>query len=421
MIANSVRFINIGIHGANLGSRFLFIFFLAKFLDPAMVGYYGIFTATVGYCLYFVGLDFYTYVSREILKTNSAERGRLLKGQAALACALYVILLPVGILFLGRSGWPGHLVWWFFPILVLEHLNQELSRLLVALSEQLTASVIMFVRQGSWSLVIIILMAIEVSARELDLVMLLWVLGGLSAASLGIRKIKKLKLGGWARSIDWKWVKKGIFVSAAFLSATLALRGVQTFDRYWLEALGGMEMVGAYVLLMGVASTLLVFLDASIFSFTYPSLIQHHHKGECIEARRKVNRLFFQTLGVSLVFSLVSWLLLPYLLDWIGNPVYKRNIGLYPWLLSAMVINSLGMIPHYALYARQTDRAIIYSHLASLLVFGLVTWVFSYRFGGLSVAIGLNAAFAIILLWKTYAYWLVANKESDLKCLSLQP
>ena len=133
MIANSVRFINIGIHGANLGSRFLFIFFLAKFLDPAMVGYYGIFTATVGYCLYFVGLDFYTYVSREILKTNSAERGRLLKGQAALACALYVILLPVGILFLGRSGWPGHLVWWFFPILVLEHLNQELSRLLVGL------------------------------------------------------------------------------------------------------------------------------------------------------------------------------------------------------------------------------------------------------------------------------------------------
>lgn len=421
MATSTTRLLNVGIHGATLGTRFLFIFFLAKFLDPAMVGYYGIFTATVGYALYFVGLDFYTYASREIIKTPPNQRGRLLKGQAALSGILYFALFPLAIWFLLQTDWPGHLVWWFFPILILEHFNQELSRLLVALSEQLTASIILFVRQGSWALAIIILMGLNESARDLDLVMGLWAVAGLSAASLGVWKLKQLKTSGWKQNVDWGWVKKGVFVSAAFLGATLALRGFQTFDRYWLEALGGIEMVGAYVLLLGIAGTLLTFLEASVFSFAYPALIQCNHEGKHYEARHKVNLIFLQTIGVSVLFSMASWLILPHLLDWIGNSVYMKNINLYPWLLSAMVINAVGMVPHYALYARHKDKTIIYSHLLSLPVFCLVTWGLSHKFTGLSVAIGLNAAFAVILLWKACAYWLLLKKDIGLPPLSLQP
>lgn len=48
--------INLGLPGLTLGTRFLLIFALAKFLSPAEVGLYGLFTATIGYALYFVGL-----------------------------------------------------------------------------------------------------------------------------------------------------------------------------------------------------------------------------------------------------------------------------------------------------------------------------------------------------------------------------
>lgn len=417
MVTNFTRFLNVGIRSTTLAARFLFIFFLARYLDPKLVGYYGLFTATVGYALYFVGLDFYTYASREIVKTSPDQRGRLLKGQAAISGVLYLALSPLITWFLMQSDWPSHLVWWFVPILVFEHLNQELSRLLVTLTEQLTASIILFFRQGSWALLSIILMSLDSNARDLDAIMALWALAGLSAAGLGVWKLKQLKTGGWNMAIDWAWVKKGIIVSTAFLGATLALRGVQTFDRYWLEAIGGMEIVGSYVLLVGVASTLLVFLDAAVFSFACPVLIQHNHKGEHREVRKKVNVLFLQVLGFSAAFSLISCLLLPYLLAWIGNPIYLQNIYWYPWLLSAMVINALGMVPHYALYARQADRSIIYSHLASLLVFCLVTWGGSFKYSALSVAMGLNAAFTIILFWKTYAYWMLIQKDNNLKRL----
>lgn len=401
---NASRLLNITLRTTTLGTRFLFIFFLAKYLDPASVGYYGLFSATVGYALYFVGLDFYTYVTREILKTPNVLRGRLLKDQAALSGVLYLALLPIAIVFLNQSGWPGNLVWWFFPILFLEHFNQEMSRLLSALSEQITASFALFLRQGSWAIVIVMLMTFQPESRNLGAVMALWACAGVAAALQAIWKLKQLKMGGWCIPVDWYWVKKGIAISTAFLVATLALRGFQTIDRYWLESLGGIEVVGAYTILIGVAGTLMVFLDAGVFAYTLPALISHNHNQEHDAARIKVRSMFIQTFVLSVVFGIVSWLVLPYLLDWIGKAAYKDALGLYPWLLMATVINALGLSPHYGLYARGCDKPIIYSHLVALPIFALSTWASSRYFSVLAVPIGLNAAFISILVWKTIAY-----------------
>jgi len=409
------RLLNIGLRSATLGVRFLFVFFLAKYLDAASVGYYGIFTATTGYALYFVGLDFYTYTTREILKTPTKQRGRLLKGQAALSGFLYITLLPATIFFLSHSDWPDHLVWWFTPILLLEHLNQEISRLLIALSEQLTASFILFIRQGSWAVVITALMRWNHDSRNLDTVMAIWACAGIAAVALGIWRLKQLKIGGWHQPIDWVWIKRGIVVSSGFLVATLALRGIQTIDRYWLKYLGGIEMVGAYVLLLGVASTLLVFLDAGIFAYAYPTLIKHHHNGQHREARTQVKHMFFQTTCFLAVFGFISWILLPYLLRWIGNPLYLQALPLYPWLLAAISINAIGMVPHYALYARGMDKPIIYSHIGALVAFILSTWLLSPKYPAMAIPIGLNIAFSVILILKTIVYFISIRSKIPAK------
>ena len=57
------RFFNLGLRGGMV-CKFLLIFFLARILPPEELGTYGLFTATVGYALYFLGLDFYTYSGR---------------------------------------------------------------------------------------------------------------------------------------------------------------------------------------------------------------------------------------------------------------------------------------------------------------------------------------------------------------------
>jgi len=411
LIYNSARLINLFLRVATLGARFTFIFFLSKYLDPALLGYYGIFTASVSYALYFVGLDFYTYVSREIIKTPANKRGQLLKAQAALSGLLYITLFPVIVLLLFQSKWPGHLVWWFMPILFLEHFNQEISRLLNVLSEQLTSSVIQFIRQGSWAIAIGFLMSISPSARNLDLIIASWAVAGLFAACIGIWKLNLLNTDGWHLPVDWAWIIKGIKVSILLLLATLALRGVNTFDRYWLEALSGIEAVGAYVLFLGVASTLMTFLDAAIFAFAYPILIQLNDERKYCDAHQYVKRLLMQTIAIIVVFLCISLLLIPHLLLWIGNALYQQSEWMYSWLISAISIYAISMVPHLALYARGLDKPIIYSHISALLTFGAVTWLFSHLNTELSILIGLNASFFTILIWNSVAFIQMTNKD----------
>jgi O-antigen/teichoic acid export membrane protein len=325
------------------------------------------------------------------------------------------LFLPLALWFLKNSEWPGHLVLWFLPILFFEHFNQEMSRLLVALSEQIAASLILFVRQGSWAVVLVVLMNVSESTRNLDMVMALWTTAGALSAGLAIWKLKRLNIGGWFLPVDWKWIKKGIAVSFAFLIATLALRGMQTLDRYWLQALGGIEVVGAYVLMLGVAGTLLSFLDAGIFAYAYPSLINNHHNNEQVEARAKVRQVILQTLLISVAFGIISWIMLPYLLAWIDKPLYLKSINFYPWLLMAMIFNALSMVPHIALYAQGYDKPIIYSHIVTLLAFIVATWLLSDKFQALSVPIGLSFAFLITFIFKTMAYWQVCKAQNTQK------
>jgi len=405
MASKARRLVNIGLRGTTLCTRFLFVFFLARYVTPASVGYYGLFTATVGYTLYLVGLDFYTYNTRELLRVPREQHGRMIRDQAVLAAGLYALFLPLAWVLLSQAGWPTGLSYWFIPILLLEHVNQEISRVLVVLSDQIGASVLLFIRQGSWALAIVAIMTWDDTTHNLQSVMAAWAVAGAGAAALGIYKLACAGMGGWRSPIDWSWIRRGVVISVSFLSATLALRALQIVDRYWLKALVDIDAVGAYVLFTGIASTLMVFLDAGVFTFSYPELIRLHQQGQRDAMQRQLRTMLLHTLLVAVGFSIVSWFVLPYLLTWIHNPVYTHYLWLYPWVLFATVVNAVGMVPHYGLYARGVDRPIIRSHIAALIVFPLTVWGLSRIQPVLAVPLGLNVAFLTILLWKASAYF----------------
>jgi hypothetical protein len=109
-------------------------------------------------------------------------------------------------------------------------------------------------------------------------------------------------------------------------------------------------------------------------------------------------------MALSAAFALFSWIALPFLFSWIGNPIYQNAQHWYPWLLMAMVLNALSMVPHYALYASGKDKHIIYSHIAALPMFAVAVWAFSDTYAALAIPFGLNAAFGFILVWKSIAY-----------------
>lgn len=412
MSAHSLaRLSNMLLRGGTLVSKFLLIFFLAHFLEPAELGLYGLLVATIGYSLYLLGLDFYTYTTRELIKRGRDEWGGLLKDQVALTVVLYIIFIPLLSLIFASGTLPWTVAVWFFALIVLEHLNQELMRLLIAISQPVLASLVLFLRQGAWALIATGLMFFDPEARSLETVLQAWTLGGIIAFILAVSRLCQLRIGGWCKQVDWAWIRQGLRVAVPILMATLALRGVFTLDRYWLEALSGLDVLGAYVLFMGIGNAMMSFLDAGVFAFLYPRLISAFHKGDSVAFRQGVMRLFVQTTVFSLSFALLALVLIGPLLVWLDKPLYLDHQGMFPWILLAIFLYSLGMIPHYALYAQGRDRPLIYSHIASLFVFLLVTWVFSGQWPSLAVPLGLCVAFILVLVWKAIAYFLLTPAQ----------
>lgn len=402
---NLTRLISVALRGMTLASKFLLIFFLARFLEPAELGLYGLVAATISYALYLLGLDFYTFTTREILKCERKDWGGLLKNQGALTLILYVVFMPFILLVFAAGILPWHVVGWFMVLLVLEHLNQELMRLLIAISDQLAAGVALFLRSGAWAIVIIILMLIDPSMRNFESILAAWAVGGGGAFLFAITRVFRLGIGGWHKRIDWHWVRLGIKVALPLLVATLALRGVYTLDRYWLEALAGLEVLGAYVLFIGIAGAMMSFLEAGIFAFSYPCLITAFQQDRPAEYRRELKRLLGQTLLLAVIFVIIAVLMIGPVLSWLDRPLYIEQQGMFPWILLATFLYALGMIPHYALYAQSQDRPIIHTHISSLIIFIIVTWLFSTLWPDIAIPLGLCVTFFSVLLWKSYAYF----------------
>jgi len=400
-----IRLSNLGLRGTTLVSKFLLIFMLARFLEPAELGLYGLLTVTISYSLYLLGFDFYIFTTREILKAEPSRRGRLLKSQVALSLTLYAIFLPLTIVLFGLELLPWWLLPWFMALLVLEHITQELNRLLVALQRQLVASWVLFFRAGAWCLAVVGIMFLNESSQELTTVLIGWIAGSSIGMVIGVAVLWQIPMGGWLKAVDWVWLKKGLKIALPMLVATLALRGIYTLDRYWFEALAGLDVLGAYVLFIGMCTALLGFMDAGVFTFLYPAMISAHTNNNAGEFRKKFRQLALQTVALTGLFSICAWLVVHPLLQWLDKPLYLERIDLFGWLLLATGLFVVGMIPHYGLYARGKDKALIVAHIAGFLVFLASTAALAPVVAELAVPFGLTAAFLFMLAWKSFQFY----------------
>ncbi|WP_143075629.1 lipopolysaccharide biosynthesis protein [Desulfomicrobium apsheronum] len=388
------------LRGTTLVSKFALLFVLAKFLEPLEVGLYGLFSATIFYCLMALGFDFYTYSTRELIVTDKKKWAAMLRDQGIFYTITYTILIPASFLIFWIGFLPWELVFWFFPLLALEHVAQEINRLLVAISEPLWASVILFIRHGCWAFMTAVILWIFPEQRHLTFVLAAWTLGVSSACILGFIRLRNLDSISLKLPVDWKWIKKGIKVAFPFLLATLSLRALYTFDRYWVEAISGLEVLAAYVFFAGIANAIMSFLDAAVFSFTYPELIAAVGRKDTKGFKAQLRRMGIQTTLLAFTVSAAAIILTGPIIHWIKRDVYSQHLPLLFWTIFATAISAISMIPHYGLYALRQDRSIIVSHLFSLPIFFIATIALSQFYDTISIPISLAITFSFLFIFK---------------------
>ncbi|WP_302174224.1 lipopolysaccharide biosynthesis protein [uncultured Hydrogenophaga sp.] len=393
---------SIALRGLTLGGRFLLLFLLAHWLTPADLGTYGLVTAVVGYGIYLIGWEFYTYSGRRLVTADAAMRRHMVEQLGI----LYSLSYALGVAVLAMAWWAGAIpqgyALWIAGLLLVEYLAQEVHRNLVALSRQLTASVVLFIRIGAWCFLVMAVMQLESEWRSLEWVLGAWLVFAGLACGLGYASLLAETRPGWPRRIDWRWIGQGILAAWPLFVASLSTRGMVTFDRFFLEDQAGLEVLGAYVLYMGITTAILSFLDAGVVDFSYPRLVEHAGRGE-LPAFRAVlgkarSRLLLMTVPLVLAALLVTELLVPVL----GKPVFTDNRHLMYWLLLATALQALCLIPHLALYGMRRDTPIMLSQLVGLVVFCVGAWLLR-PWGAVAVPVALCLAWTLILAWKSIA------------------
>lgn len=400
----SVRFANLSLRAATLACKFLLIFFLAKYLAPSEVGVYGLLVATIGYAFFIVGFEFYTYASRELIGANRRQWLPIIRDQWVFFLGAYVCFIPVLVVMFAVDVLPAKYFSWFVLLFLLEHTAQELNRLLVAMSEQFLASLILFLRSGAWCIVVVIAMWRYPEVRTLEFVFLTWSIGAGAACFLGGARLLRLDRSLMGEKVAWHWILRGIKFSLPLLVASLAIRGLFTFDRYWVEVSAGSDVLGAYILFAGIAFSIVSFLDAGVIAFLYPRVVSAAKANDDVGFRRQMKELANNIILATLIMSAVALLVSPFVLAWVDKPIYAEYFYLLRWLLMAVCLYAFSMIPHIGLYAKHRDKVILWSQLVGLLVFFIGCLVGTATYGALAVAWSMCLSFLVILIWKCAAY-----------------
>lgn len=387
-----------------LASRFLLLFGLARLLAPADVGLYGLIAGTISFSMLFIGGEFYTYSQRELLATDRDHWSFVLQHQALAIGLLYLFLLPLQLPIFGLDLIPGRWLFWFMALLVAEHVAQELNRLLVAMGRPVLASWVLLLRTGAWIWILLPLLWLRPDLRRLEPVFLAWLIGVAVAIATALAAVAR-DVPDWRWwPVDWTWLRRGFKVGLLFLGSTLCFKAMFTADRYLVERLAGRDLLGVYVVYAGVATAVVNFLDSAVFSFLYPRLVAAHQKGDHEGYSRARAEMIWSASAVSVALAVLAGLLGPMVLSWIGKAVYVEHLPLLWLLLTVSVVQSLGMIPHYGLYARRADRAIVGAHISSLLVFLVVAAALARVTPVMAAPWGLLAAMLWMAGFKAYRY-----------------
>ena len=399
------RIFNIGILGATLLIKFLLVLCLAAFMPPEDIGLYGLITVTVSYSIYFLGFEFYTYSTRNLVGRPNSEWPTLISTQIMFFGIMYLIMIPLMSFIFIFGLIPLKFLLGFIVLIILQHLSSELTRLLIVMERPLLATIIIFVKQALWAVFLIIGMWLFPVVRNIEALLVFWIIGVGLAIIIGVRPLLSLD---WRLSTirpDWKWVKRGVWVALPLLLSTIAARALFTFDRYAFEAFNGLALLGAYSVYMSIAAAMLAFMESGVFMFFYPKMIKAYKNKDSAGFSSAYKALVKQSFIWMSLLLIIMAIVVPIIFSLLHESIYSENITLFYGILVAMVIFLIGYIYQYALYTTSRDKIIIFANITGFIVAAILVLIFGHYYPYWSVTGAMIFGCVISSLIK-YGKWL---------------
>ncbi|MBC8046805.1 MAG: polysaccharide biosynthesis C-terminal domain-containing protein [Fimbriimonadaceae bacterium] len=352
--------VNLFIRGITLAAKFILIILIAEIFTLEQLGVWGIFTTSITLMMYIVGIDFYTFSTRTFLRVPPKERGAMLRDQFVFYLLNYAVLLPI----LAFTLFPGIIemkyIFFFYAILILEHLSQEAHRTLVVFSKPLQANILLFFRNGLWVYVLVILWLLGFEKlKTINWIFIFWISGGIitlfySAYTFSAFRLTSIK----TIPINWKWIKEGIKVSLLFFTGTIGYRIIDVADRYFIKYYRSEAEAGIYVFYATLSNLIEIIVYTAVIIIFTPKLIEQFNSDT-----NNYKETFYQFARQIIYYTCGAFILLiagviP-VLFFLDKPEFSENIPVFILLSFSKAILSLSLIFHYILYIRRRDRQIV--------------------------------------------------------------
>jgi O-antigen/teichoic acid export membrane protein len=393
---------NLVLQGLTLASKTILLFVLARYLTVADVGVFGILSVTISLGVHLVGADFYAFNTREIL-ARPEHAPRLIRDQALFHGLTYVLLAPAALILFAVDALSVPLLAATVGLLVVEHVAQEIQRLLFTLSRPIPAAICLFLRGGPWIYAIVAIFLLQPELRTVETVVVAWLAGSTAAIAYGSYCLRDLD---WADAraapVDRAWIRRGLRVALPFLVSTLAFRALLTVDRYALQLYWGSEAVGVFTFYAIFRNAIQGFLESSVLFILRPHVITAHAQGDVARYRGTLVRMSWMTMGLFAVLALGAVVAIGPLLSFVGTPEYGEHRALLWPILIATGILALSEIPHSALYAQGRDRALIASAWLGLLAAVILNVVLVPGGGPMGAAYATAGAALVVALVKGF-------------------
>lgn len=389
--------LNLVLRAATLLAKFVLLVYFGRYLSLYDLGAYGILSSSIALAIQLLGLDFYVFNAREILASTPARQVRMVRDQLALHGIAYIVLLP-GLIVVFTSGiLPWSLVGWFYVLVVLEHLSQELARLLTTIARPVLANVVEFLRMGSWAGIVVAGGIVFGAFRTVEAIVGLWALG------VGV----SLAVGAWGlRQWDWRstlgvrpdvrWWLRGIRIAVPFMVGTAALKTIELSDRFILQFYHGEEQVGVFTFHQSVAGLVTTAVVTGLVMVVYPHLVRAHLQGDAGRYRHFWRLLGTGTIGGSVAAIAVLVPLFPVLTALMGKQELISTRQVFWILLGAAFFHNASMAPHYALYARHFDRDLMWAAVAPAAVNVVLSLLWIPQWGVVGAAWATAVSFSML-------------------------
>ena len=404
--------INLAIRGLSLFAKFLLILYITKNFTLEELGIFGIFNTTIVLAVLLVGFDFYIYNTRELLGITKDQRAILIQNQFVFHCISYIILLPFIYIFYFINIIPSIYFIYFISILIIEHLNQEIYRLLSTLSMPFKANWQLFFRSGLWIYLLLLLWEYQiVKVKSLEYIFQFWLYGEVLALLISILFLKKINLKiNRKNPIDWKWIKNGIFISIPFIIGTISYKMIEFSNRFFIDSFYGKEEVGIFTFFAGISNTLNLIIFTIIVMMSYPKIIESYQEGN----NKLFNKLFIKfkidIIKYSILLSLFIILSTIPLLYYIDKKELLNFMDLFLLLMLGNIFFNLSYIPHYLLYIQKKDFKIMYITLFTGLINLILNYTLIIYLGFIGIGWSFMISFLLLYLLKLYGVHYEKNK-----------